>query len=194
MARKSMSKKLRFEVFKRDKFTCQYCGKKAPDVILQVDHIDPVALGGTNEILNLITSCQECNAGKKAIPLNKDVVLDKQRQQIEFLQERREQIEMMFEWKKSLDHLGEHSVELLTEYIENNISPYTLNEKGIRDVDALIKKFMINEIFAAIDKGKEIYLKYNDKGELSQDSVNEFLNKISGIIINSHRTPTFLKI
>ncbi len=38
MARKSISKKIRFEIFKRDAFSCQYCGKSAPDVIL---HIDP---------------------------------------------------------------------------------------------------------------------------------------------------------
>lgn len=44
--RKAISKKIRFEVFKRDSFTCQYCGEKAPDVILHVDHIDPVAKGG----------------------------------------------------------------------------------------------------------------------------------------------------
>lgn len=194
MKRKTLSKKLRFEVFKRDKFTCQYCGRKAPDVILQVDHIDPVALGGANEILNLITSCQECNSGKKAIPLDKDVILDKQRQQLEELQERREQIEMMFEWKKSLDSLGEHSTELLIEYIENNIYPYTLNDKGIRDIEALIKKFSIDEIFDSIDKGKAVYLKYGKDGKLLQDSVNTFLNKIGGIIINSRRSPVENKI
>lgn len=64
MARKGLSKKIRFEVFKRDQFTCQYCGKKAPDVILHVDHIQPVSKGGTNDLLNLITSCQDCNLGK----------------------------------------------------------------------------------------------------------------------------------
>ena len=53
--RKSISKKNRFEVFKRDSFTCQYCGASAPDVLLEVDHIKPVASGGTNDILNLIT-------------------------------------------------------------------------------------------------------------------------------------------
>lgn len=193
MERKALSKKLRFEVFKRDKFTCQYCGKKSPDVILQVDHIDPVALGGSNEILNLITSCQECNAGKKAIPLDKDVVLDKQRKQLEELQERREQIEMMFEWKKSLDNLGQHSAELLIEYIENNIHPYTLSETGKKKIETLVKKFSFDEIFAAIDKGKTVYLRYDD-GVLSQDSVNAFVNKIGGIIINSKKSPIENKI
>lgn len=62
--RKYISKKLRFEVFKRDAFTCQYCGAKPPEIVLVVDHIIPLLLGGKNNILNLITSCVDCNAGK----------------------------------------------------------------------------------------------------------------------------------
>lgn len=68
--RKQISKKLRFEVFKRDKFTCQYCGAHPPDVILQVDHIHPVSKGGTNDQDNLITACQPCNLGKMTTPLS----------------------------------------------------------------------------------------------------------------------------
>lgn len=48
MKRKSLSKKTRFEVFKRDSFTCQYCGRSAPEVVLQVDHIKPVAKESRN--------------------------------------------------------------------------------------------------------------------------------------------------
>ena len=81
--RKSISKKLRFEVFKRDNFKCQYCGKSAPDVILHVDHIFPVKEGGTNDILNLITSCSDCNLGKGARLLTDKSTLEKQRKQCE---------------------------------------------------------------------------------------------------------------
>jgi DNA-directed RNA polymerase subunit RPC12/RpoP len=66
MARKSISKKLRFEIFKRDGFKCQYCGATPNKEVLQVDHITPVAEGGENDIDNLITSCQPCNIGKGA--------------------------------------------------------------------------------------------------------------------------------
>jgi len=69
MARKSTGKRLRFEVFKRDHFTCQYCGAQPPDVVLVVDHIDAVATGGSNHIDNLITACEACNGGKADIPL-----------------------------------------------------------------------------------------------------------------------------
>lgn len=65
-ARKAMSKKLRFSIFERDNFTCQYCGKTPPDVMLNVDHIVPVSKGGTDDPENLRTSCFECNSGKGA--------------------------------------------------------------------------------------------------------------------------------
>ena len=64
--RTSISKRIRFEIFKRDEFTCQYCGAVPPKTILHVDHINPVFSGGTNDIDNLVTSCMECNLGKGA--------------------------------------------------------------------------------------------------------------------------------
>lgn len=67
--RKTISKRLRFEVFKRDSFTCQYCSSKPPKVPLEVDHIIPVSKNGGNEIDNLITACFDCNRGKSNIEL-----------------------------------------------------------------------------------------------------------------------------
>lgn len=64
--RKPMTKGVRFEVFKRDQFTCAYCGSHPPAVILHVDHILPVAKGGGNDIDNLITACADCNQGKSS--------------------------------------------------------------------------------------------------------------------------------
>jgi len=64
--RTGISSKLRFEIFQRDKFICKYCGKSKNEdgVKLQLDHIIPVSEGGTDEISNLTTSCEECNQGK----------------------------------------------------------------------------------------------------------------------------------
>ncbi len=64
------SLKLRFQILLRDNFTCQYCGRKAPDVILQVDHKYPKSKGGKLTENNLIIACLECNQGKKDILLN----------------------------------------------------------------------------------------------------------------------------
>jgi hypothetical protein len=68
--RKPISKKLRFDVFKRDKFCCQYCGAVPPGALLEVDHIDPVCNGGTNDVDNLLTACFDCNRGKGGVPLS----------------------------------------------------------------------------------------------------------------------------
>lgn len=136
--RKSLSKKLRFEVFKRDSFTCQYCGSKAPDVILEVDHLTPVAEGGTNEFLNLLTSCFSCNRGKSKNRLSDNSVLDKQRQQIEELNIRRQQLEMMLEWKNELISIQDNEFDSLLRYIAEAGGGFELTEYG----EGIIRKVL----------------------------------------------------
>ena len=60
--RKPIPNYMRFQVFKRDRFTCQYCGRSG--VELEADHIVPISKGGSNDIDNLITACKACNRGK----------------------------------------------------------------------------------------------------------------------------------
>jgi hypothetical protein len=60
--------KLRFEVFRRDSYKCQYCGRSAPEYPLHVDHIVPWSKGGKTVIENLVTACSECNLGKSNRP------------------------------------------------------------------------------------------------------------------------------
>jgi hypothetical protein len=95
MERQQLSKKTRFEIFKRDGFVCQYCGGYPPDVVLEVDHLDPVANGGTNNIDNLYTSCFECNRGKGCRDIN--ILPESTKQKSEQLQEREDQY---LEYKK----------------------------------------------------------------------------------------------
>lgn len=64
--RKPISKSVRFDVFHRDGFTCQYCGQRPPAVVLELDHIHPHSQGGDDTAENLVTSCSECNQGKAA--------------------------------------------------------------------------------------------------------------------------------
>lgn len=75
-----VSKRLRYEVLRRDNHACRYCGRTAPEVKLTIDHVVPVALGGSDEPSNLVTACQECNSGKSSAtpdqPLVEDVSQD----------------------------------------------------------------------------------------------------------------------
>ncbi len=62
--RKGLPDQLRWQVIARDAFTCCYCGRKPPEVTLQVDHRVSVRDGGTDDLDNLVTACRECNGGK----------------------------------------------------------------------------------------------------------------------------------
>lgn len=191
--RKALSKKIRFEVFKRDKFTCQYCGQKAPDVVLQVDHIDPIAGGGGNEIVNLIASCFDCNNGKRDKRLDDNSVVEKQRKQLELLQERREQIELLLEWKKSLATFDDDITEMIVEYINGKIKPLSLNEYGKKSVLEWLKKFSTDKILDAVDTAANKYLKYQE-GQIEKESAELFLSKIGGVIAVKEMPPIKQKV
>lgn len=185
--RKSLSKKIRFEVFKRDKFACQYCGKTAPSVVLQVDHIEPVAKGGTNDLMNLITSCWDCNSGKSDRQLSDDSVIEKQRRQMEWLQDRREQIEQIFEWQKSLNQIQDDTISMLIDYVEGLISPFTINESGQKRFTKLLKQFDLADVLEAVDLSATKYLHHDANGDCTHDSVENFIKKIGGIAFNKNR-------
>lgn len=58
----------RFRILERDNFKCVYCGRspnRDNDVELQIDHVFPKSKGGTDVPGNLVTSCKECNSGKR---------------------------------------------------------------------------------------------------------------------------------
>ncbi len=93
MARKALSKRTRFEIFKRDGFQCIYCGVTPERAVLRVDHVKPVAEGGGDEPENLVTACHDCNAGKGPVPLE-------QRKHVvgKATEEAKEQPEQIREW------------------------------------------------------------------------------------------------
>lgn len=163
MARKALSKKIRFEVFKRDSFTCQYCGRSAPDVILQVDHIKPVASGGNNNILNLVTSCHDCNIGKGAKELSDQTVLKAQIDQAKIISEKREQLKMLAEWQASLANMSEHEIKIF----EDRINSYGvgLSEYGRECFKKIIKQYGLAETLCATEKSYVQYLNDPSKEE-----------------------------
>jgi hypothetical protein len=74
--RKAVSRRVRFEVLRRDNHTCRYCGASAPNVALTVDHVVPSALGGSDDPSNLVTACRDCNAGKGSTSPDERVVAE----------------------------------------------------------------------------------------------------------------------
>jgi HNH endonuclease len=73
IGRGKIRKDLREEIYRRDGYTCQFCGTKPRRERLSIDHLVPIALGGVDEKTNYVTSCQACNELKAALPLSEFV-------------------------------------------------------------------------------------------------------------------------
>jgi len=168
-------------VLKRDSFKCQYCGTAAPEILLQIDHIKPVAEGGTNDITNLITACAACNAGKGPRPLDDSSAIAKQRAQLEELQQRREQLEMMMEWKRGLRDIKEDSVTELCEYWHDLAPGWTVNQTGKNNLKKWVRQFSIDEVTHAMDVAAESYLEFSSDGSVIGESWETAFSKIPGV-------------
>ena len=177
--RKALPKKLRFEVFKRDSFTCQYCGRMAPDVILEVDHILPVAEGGTNNIMNLITSCHDCNSGKGKRKLSENNEVKKQQDQLRQLNEKREQIEMMLEWRNELLNFDNEQIDKIEELFSSYCTGRTFTESGRKTISKLIKKYGFIEVYDCTRISAETYCDTENP-----ETASKVFNYISRICYN----------
>jgi len=171
-ARKGIPKGTRFEVFKRDSFKCQYCGRSAPDVILEVDHIVPVSAGGKNDLLNLVTSCRDCNRGKTNKLLTDTTVIDRQRKQLDDMNELREQTEMLIQWKQELLSIINTQIDSIDDLI-CELTDYSLNENGRKKFRSYISRFGFSEVYTSAEIA---FSKYSD--------IEDAINKVGGICYN----------
>jgi hypothetical protein len=146
----AISKKIRFEVFKRDGFRCAYCGKTPPEVVLEADHIDPKANCGCDSIDNLLTACFDCNRGKRNIPLDK--IPSTLSENIEVIREREEQIK---EHRKLLDSIERRKkkdikaiADTFKEYFPNDRLTDTFQKSSVK---LFLSKLPIHEVVDAMN-------------------------------------------
>jgi hypothetical protein len=184
MSREPIRKSVRFEVFKRDSFTCQYCGQKSPDVVLEIDHITPVADGGTNDILNLVTACRPCNAGKSDRKLSDASAIERRRTQLEDLEERRQQLEMLHQWHMSLVDLNDQAVDMAQslwfESIGNQGHIWTASARD--EIRKLIKRDGFDAVCGAIRDAADGALRSARIESEKDDVTNEWFWKIGRIL------------
>ena len=188
--RKSISKKLRFEVFKRDNFTCQYCGNMAPDVILEVDHINPVAEKGTNDIMNLITSCFNCNRGKGCKTLSDNQVITQQQNQLKEINERREQLKLMLKWKKELTKFDDEQINIINDMLSKH-SNQCFSDYGRQCMLKTIKKYGIIE---AIESTKLSIEQYYDENDENIEKIIDYIPRICARRLEQKDKPFLSKI
>lgn len=144
--RKPLSKRTRFDIFKRDSFTCQYCGNHPPSTTLEVDHIVPVAMGGLNDADNLVTACFDCNRGKAAKSL--DVVPQSLADKAKETAEREAQLQG---YTEILDAKRERLEAEVWRVVEH----WTGEDSTRQDVFNAIKRFIerigVHEVLDAVD-------------------------------------------
>jgi hypothetical protein len=179
-----ISKRLRFEVFKRDSFTCQYCGAQAPSVVLQVDHIQPVSKDGADDIINLVTSCGSCNIGKSNISLSDESSILKRKAQLDDLQERRDQIEMMLEWNRDLVEFDSKTVVEAARFFEAHCgNGFQVSSYMISGLRIQIRKYGLKEVLDSMLESISSYSKIDPiTGGISRDSSRLAFSKIGPIL------------
>ena len=179
--RKALTKKTRFEVFKRDSFKCQYCGASAPETVLVVDHIKPVSKSGPDDMMNYITACQPCNAGKSDRILSDNTTLQKQKGQIDALNERREQIEMMLEWRDGVKQIASTELDAITDAWHDAAPGFNLNDTGLKQAKAMLKKHGLLKVLDAMEEAQSKYIKMDGEAATAE-SVDAAWKKVGGFL------------
>jgi len=172
----SISKRLRFEVLKRDNFQCAYCGARAPDVALEVDHILARANGGTDEFLNLVTACWPCNRGKSSVPLDENHALERQVSEIERIEEQAATLDQLRQRKAEADELLDLQVDAIDDAIHGH-TECSLTESGRKTVRRWLSTDSVEALMTAVDAAAETYA----RGRMSKREWETFFKKIPAI-------------
>lgn len=179
-----LSKSVRFEVFARDSFTCQYCGRRPPDVVLECDHIHPQSKGGQDDLMNLITSCADCNRGKSAKVISE--VAPRPDADLAFLKTQQEIVEVQrfLDAKKKQDGLNEQLCDVLRDLWCQSLTP----EHEPTNVLLLpwIAKYGAEEIAEAVKIASLPYLRGQFHG---YDEWRKIVRYIGAVMRNRKKEP-----
>lgn len=178
--RAAVTTRIRFEVFKRDKFTCQYCGRKAPEVILHVDHVEPVAEGGTADVVNLVTACDTCNLGKGARRLADDSVVEAQRLQAEALQAKHEQLAMLAAWHRGLAQLDQTGADEAQRFW-SDLTGFTVTNQGLGTLRRHIRRYGLGEVLEAMRIAVDEYGTRGEDTFYTAESMEIAWRKVNGV-------------
>ena len=149
-------------------------------MVLEIDHIHPVSKDGENDILNLITSCFDCNRGKGDRLISDDSVIKKQHEQLKVLQERKEQLEMMLEWRKGLDDIKQDYIDAFEDVFFRKTGHH-LAPPQMDVVKKWLKTFSLNQLLDGLDIAVDSY--YDESERRFYDACKAF-DKVAGICHN----------
>lgn len=150
MTRKPLSKKVRFDTFKRDNFTCQYCGNQPPAIVLEVDHIQPVSKGGANTVDNLLTSCFECNRGKGAVTL--EMVPKTVQEKRERFEEAEEQIKAFNRVLAARRRRENKEIDAVEKVYQEEFPTWTFSKSTRNSVRVFLERLPLDDVLISMDQ------------------------------------------
>ncbi len=166
-----MKLKIRFEVFKKDQFTCRYCGKRPGETVLEVDHIIPRSKGGTDAIENLVTSCFECNRGKSNRMLHE--LSPEMQHDAQLLKEKKEQLKEFYKYQKDIETITNRAVTTISNYwFKLTAKQNALSAMQKVSIKNFLKTFTVPEIKEAMEISTKIF------------DFNQRFKYLCGIIVN----------
>lgn len=145
-------------------------------MILECDHIMPVAEGGKNTLLNLVTSCVDCNRGKGKVRLSDTTEVDKQFNEMAALNERRKQMEMLLKWREELEQFTNQQIDTISDILCED--GWCLTDQARAKVKILINRFGFSEVLKAAETAKDKYI------TLQGRRVGFAIDKMGGICYN----------
>jgi hypothetical protein len=134
--------------------------------------------------MNYITACQPCNAGKSDRLLGDNTVIQKQKGQLDELNERREQLEMMLKWRDGLRDIDDFQIDTVSDAWSSMVPGWHLNETGLKAAKQYLKKYGLKAVLDAIDTAADRYVKTEDD-KATHESVQLAWNKVGGILAMS---------
>ncbi len=175
--RKGITKKLRFEIFKRDGFQCAYCGNTPPAVTLEVDHIEPHSKGGPCDINNYITACFDCNRGKSDVPLDK--IPSKLVDNLGVLKAREEQLKEYRKFVRKIERREKKDIDDVAQIYSDAFDEYVLTDNfKNKSVKTFLRKLPKHEVVEAMELA---VCKINDSGQAVKYFCGICWNRIKGI-------------
>ena len=119
--------------------------------------------------------------GKKDRLINDNSIIEKQKLQLEELAEKQEQLKMMIKWRESLCNIKNQELESLVKVWKKLAPGYTPNENGKNKIKKLLREYSYVQVSEAMEIAAQRYLKFEESGDVTNESWNNAFNKIKGI-------------
>jgi hypothetical protein len=190
-------KRIKYEIFEKDAFKCQFCGTGTPNVTLQLVRIQDAQQNDEwLDLAFLSTSCKICEKKKSGV----EEKSPNNYMSIDELEERLQQLKMLINWRKGMLNIRKQQLANLISYWENKIPDFETNNDQKKYLAAYISKYSSDEIRSAMDMAVDKFIKFSDDGTLDKNSILTAFSKIPEIcqtkteIVNTHETDGLQRI